>query len=155
MPSAAGVEFQPIPDADVPGDSPATRLRQMKSLTSKFASTMLGWRSDKSDRETLRLLPQPLYRYETSSSGKRFDGAVFAFVQGTDPESLLFIEAVRSAGTEHWEYAFVRQTSGELEGRYQDSVVWHQDRFPASDQPRGIHFTHTVPLPAVVRESLK
>ncbi len=154
-PATAGVEYRPVPDEEAPGSSPAIRLRQMKALAGKFSSTMLGWKSDKSDREPLRLLPQPLYRYETTATGSCFDGAVFAFVQGTDPEALLLMEAVRKGNIERWEYAFVRQTSGELEGRFQDAIVWHQDPYPISDQPQGTHFTHTVPLPVDVLESLK
>lgn len=154
-PVKPGVEFQPIPDAETPSATPVVRLRQMKSLASTFSSTMLGWKSDRSDREDLRLLPQPLYRYEVSPTGNRFDGAVFAFVQGTDPESLLLIEAVQNNGGARWEFAFVRQTSGELEGRHRDAVVWHADRYPPSDLPQGIHFTIPVPLPVDVAESLK
>ncbi len=154
-PTQPGVEFKPIPAAEPPGETPAVRLRQMKSLAAGFSSTMLGWRSDKSDREALRLLPQPLYRYEASPTGQRYDGAVFAFVQGTDPESLLLIEAVRHNDALVWEFAFVRQTSGELEGRHRETVVWHADRFPASNHPQGVHLTIPVPLPLDVRESLK
>ena len=58
---------------------------------------MLGWKADSTDREELRLLPKPLYRYEPKA-GPVIDGAVFAFVMGTDPESLLLIEAVKSGG---------------------------------------------------------
>ena len=47
----------------------------------------------RSTREALelRLLATPLYRYrDTSPEGS--DGALFAFVQGTDPEVLLLVE---------------------------------------------------------------
>lgn len=146
-PDAVGVEFQPVPDADAPADSPVARLRQMKSLAGDFASTMLGWKSDKSDREALRMLPQPLYRYESSTTSSRFDGAVFAFVQGTDPESLLLLEAVRRNGMERWEYAFVRQTSGELEGRYRGTVVCIRTRTPPRINRAA--FTSLIPLPCL------
>lgn len=134
-PAKPGLEFRPIPEADIPAATPSARLRQMKQLASQFTSTMLGWNADRSDRESLRLLPQPLYRYD-SKRPDVLDGAVFAFVQGTDPESLLLIEAFNADGANQWQYAFAPRTSGELEGRHQDIVVWHADRFPITTDPR-------------------
>lgn len=147
QPEKPGVQFQPIPDADAPAESPVARLRQMKTLASQFSSTMLGWRANNSDREPLRLLPQPLYRYE-SKRNDVLDGAVFAFVQGTDPESLLLIEAFRKDAGFEWQFAFARRTSGELEGRHKDKIVWHADRFPANNNPRSIHRALVRPLDA-------
>ncbi len=155
MPNKPGLAFQPVPKAEAPAESAPQRLRQMKMLSAEFSSTMLGWKADSSDREALRLLPQPLYRYEPAAGSSCVDGAVFAFVQGTDPESLLLLEAVKHEGALRWEFAFVRQTSGELEGRHRETVVWHADRFPVSDQSQGIHFTVAVPMPVEVLESLK
>ena len=143
-PKKPGVDFKPIPAAPVPADTTVARLRQMKSLASQFSSTMLGWRSDSTDRELLRLLPQPLYRYESQRSDI-LDGGVFAFVQGTDPESLLLIEAFKKGDSFEWQYSFVRRTSGELEGRFKDSVVWHSDRYPANDDPNSTYVTLSHP----------
>ncbi|MAG94065.1 MAG: hypothetical protein CMJ48_09980 [Planctomycetaceae bacterium] len=54
----------------------------------------------------LRRLSQPIYRYE-SDNANLLDGAMFAFVQGTDPEVFLLLEA-RSKGNNHqWEFALV------------------------------------------------
>jgi hypothetical protein len=146
-PAKHGVEFQPISSADAPDDSAVVRLRQMKTLASQFSSTMLGWRADKSDREELRKLPQPLYRYE-SSHRNVLDGAVFAFVQGTDPETLLLIEAFKITGKFEWQFAFARRTSGELEGRHNDKIVWHADRYPANDDPHSSHRVLSSPIDA-------
>ncbi len=152
-PEKVGLQFQSIPAADAPAEMPAARLRQMKTLASQFSSTMLGWRSDKSDREVLRLLPQPLYRYESKRSDV-LDGAVFAFVQGTDPESLLLIEAFKAGAGFEWQFAFVRRTSGELEGRHKDVIVWHADRFPPSNDPRSTHRSVGRPLDLTVFSDL-
>ncbi|HVW38265.1 MAG TPA: hypothetical protein VHB99_13210, partial [Pirellulales bacterium] len=104
----------------------------------------LGWRADDSDREELRLLPRPLYRYETdrheAAGGDVLDGAVFAFVMGTDPESLLLIESTKQGDAAKWQYAFVRRTSGELEGRHRGQVVWHAERFPETHDAQGPNF---------------
>lgn len=152
-PGKPGVQFQSVPAANAPAEMPVARLRQMKTLASQFSSTMLGWRADKSDREVLRLLPQPLYRYESKRSDV-LDGAVFAFVQGTDPESLLILEAFKQGAGFEWQFAFVRRTSGELEGRHKDNIVWHVDRFPDSNDPRSTHYSLGRPLDLSVQNEL-
>lgn len=144
-PEKPGVQFQAVPDADPPAENPAARLRQMKALAAQFSSTMLGWRADKGDREVLRLLPQPLYRYDSKRSDL-LDGAVFGFVQGTDPESLLLLEAFQNGKQFEWQFAFARRTSGELEARHKDKIVWHAERFPANGNPRSVHRVLSRPL---------
>ena len=152
QPQEPGVSFAPIPDAPLPEASPTQRLRQMKSLAEQFQSAMLGWKADNTDREELRLLPRPLYRYEAKEgvavNGSVLDGAVFAFVMGTDPESLLLIEAVRNGqGKASWQFAFARRTSGELEGRHKEKIVWHADRYPGSNNPAKPNFSVGQPIP--------
>lgn len=144
-PEKPGMQFQAVPDSDVPAENPVARLRQMKSMAAQFSSAMLGWREDKGDREELRLLPQPLYRYE-SKRPDILDGAVFAFVQGTDPETLLLLEAFKRGERFEWQFAFARRTSGELEGRYLGKSVWHADRFPPNENPQSTHRALTHPL---------
>ncbi len=98
-PASPGVEFNDIPGAPAPAGTPTARLRQMKGLTDRFKVTMTGWKPDKSDREELRLLPKPLYHDDLSEGSESdpgwIDAGVFAFVQGTDPEAILLLEAVR------------------------------------------------------------
>jgi hypothetical protein len=150
-PEKSGVEFAAIPGADEPAATPTARLRQLKALAEQFQSSMLGWKADSTDREELRLLPRPLYRYETKDGAADahgvFDGAVFAFVMGTDPESLLLIEAVKRGERATWDFAFARRTSGELEGRHKGSVVWHADRFPVMRDPNQPRFSIGQPIP--------
>lgn len=139
-PATPGVAFELIPDAPPPEKTRAARLRQLKRMSERFQSTMLGWKADSNDQERLRLLTNPLYRYEPES-GPVIDGAVFAFVQGTDPESLLLIELLEGDGHQRWEYAFARRTAGKLEGRLDDQVVWTAPLNPEYKDPRGPHFT--------------
>ncbi len=147
QPQEASVKFAPIPGAPEPAATAAQRLRQLKSLSEQFQSSMLGWKADNTDREELRLLPRPLYRYEPQG-GPVLDGAVFAFVMGTDPESLLLIEAVKDgAGAAAWQFAFARRTSGELEGRHLDKIVWHADRFPDTHDPAKPRYGLGQPIP--------
>ena len=130
------------------------KIDQMKEMVKSFSSTMLGWNANKTDRELLRLLPRPLYRYE-NTRGDIIDGSVFAFVQGTDPESLLLLEATKTRDKSKWEYAFVRRTSGELEGRFKDEVVWHAERHPDNTDIRSTYRSLSRPIPPDVLESIK
>jgi hypothetical protein len=50
--SSGGVEFRDVPDAPAPDDSPAMRLRQMKSLAERFTTTLMGWNADNGTRRT-------------------------------------------------------------------------------------------------------
>jgi hypothetical protein len=132
-PTVAGVRFQEVTDAPIPAETPVARLRQMKGLVQRFSATLTGWKSSESKHEELRLLPQPLYRYDLKAAETTHpelrDGAVFAFVQGTDPEALLLLEAVaagdRPAG---WQYAFARATSGGLEAQLDGKLVWRVEQ---------------------------
>ena len=127
-PASPGVEFNDIPGAPAPAGTPTARLRQMKGLTDRFKVTMTGWKPDKSDREELRLLPKPLYHDDLSEGSESdpgwIDAGVFAFVQGTDPEAILLLEAVRHGKGPRWQYAFARATASGLEARLDKTVVW-------------------------------
>lgn len=146
QPKESGVVFADIPDAPPPDATAAGRLRQLKMLAEQFQSTMLGWKPDDTDREELRLLPRPLYRYP-AGKGPVVDGAVFAFVMGTDPETLLLLEAVEEKGAAKWQYGFARRTSGKLEGRHRDKVVWSAARFPDTRDPLQPRFSAGTPIP--------
>lgn len=146
QPREPSVKFADIPGAPVPEATRAGRLRQLKVLSERFQATMLGWKADATDREELRLLPRPLYRYEPKA-GDIVDGAVFAFVMGTDPEVLLQLEVVKAGEKTTWQYAFTRRTSGKLEGRLDQSVVWSAEHFPVQNDPRRPHFCIGRPLP--------
>lgn len=150
QPQTSGLAFADLPGAAAPESTRPLRLRQMKSLAERFQATLLGWKADSSDREELRRLSRPLYRYEPKD-GPIVDGAVFGFVMGTDPEVLLLLEAVSNeaaAGARTWQYAFARRTSGELEGRLDAKVVWNAQRFPTQNDSRQPHFTLGTPIPA-------
>ncbi len=138
-PNVAGVEFKDVPDAPVPADTPVARLRQMKLLAERFKGTMTGWKGDNSDREELRLLPRPLFRYNLKdakeSSPTLLDGALFAFVMGTDPEIVMILEAVGRSEQAVWQYGFARATSGGLEAKLDGNVIWTAEKFPPNRVP--------------------
>lgn len=151
-PLTVGVNFKKVPETKTPAATLVARLREMKAIASRFEGTMMGWNSRDSDREMLRLLPRPLYRYEltadqtTTANSPAFDGGLFAFAMGTDPEIVSILEAVGEGDSASWEYACVRATSGALEMRLDDSVIWTAAKFPAQSE-RGPHFTIKQLLP--------
>jgi hypothetical protein len=116
----AGVEFSRFPDAAQPADSAVKRLTQMKYLARRIEC-----RLPEPDRksEELRLLPQPLYRYKTQREDL-VDGALFAFVQGTDPEVVVVLEAVRQDGKAEWRYALTRRTAHAVEADLDGKLNW-------------------------------
>jgi hypothetical protein len=153
-PGTPGVVFKDIPNAPAPAETPNARLRQMKLLTDRFAVTMTGWKPDKSDREDLRMLPKPLYRAEgrpaPASDSSWIDSGVFGYVQGTDPEAILLLEAVRHDGKPRWQYGFARATAAGLEGRLDKAIVWAVDFLegqPTSQKPQ-MTLRHPLPTAA-------
>jgi hypothetical protein len=144
-PRELGVAFADLPGAPAPADSRVARLRQMKALAARFHATMTGWKADDSDREELRLLPRPLYRYDLKESSKKshpglLDGALFAFVQGTDPEVVLILEAIETGDVARWQFGLSRATSGGLEASLEDRIVWTAAKFPETSSSTKPHF---------------
>lgn len=149
------VEFRPISSADAPAESRRRRRIQIKRLASEFGATMTGWKGDDSDREVLRMLPTPIHRYQDAPAAEAdlLDGAIFAFVKGTDPECVLLIEAHKYRGDYRWEFAFVRQTSGALEAHYKADTVWRVGKVIGRESdPLSGHLTLSGPLPAELIE---
>lgn len=137
QPEAAKVEFHPIiGDGKLAASSPARRLTQMRSLLGDFAAAMgLGPR-----RHELRALTQPIYRYGNQTD--IIDGAIFAFVQATDPELLLLLEARQEQQQPPtWHWAAARMCSWHLELKYQENVVWTADRWDRSPDDRQPYLT--------------
>jgi hypothetical protein len=123
------VVLTPLPGAPVPAGTPALRLRQMRDLIKDFS----GRQTDREnvDRD-MRLLTQPVYRYD-GTEGALVDGAMFAFVLGTDPEVSVLLEARRVAGALQWQYALARMNSVNLRVSYRGSEVWSVPTIPFRD----------------------
>jgi len=122
VPSRGGAVLSPVPQAVAPAESPTKRLRQMRALAKEFSAVAV----DGTHAEWhLRLLTQPLYRYE-SVDESLLDGALFAFVKGTDPDVFLLIEARQTADGHRWEYALIRFTgSVKLRVFHSGQEVWN------------------------------
>jgi hypothetical protein len=119
-PSRPGIEMKPIPEAPPPAKTSAGRLRQMRELAGEF--TGRETRRNDTERDT-RLLSQPLYRYDDHEE-PIIDGALFAFVQGTDPETFLLIEARRVEGGPRWHYGLARMNSVPMRISHRGKPVW-------------------------------
>jgi len=141
-----GVRFQVVPSGPKPEKSAAGRQRQMKSLAGQFRTTLMGWNAADTDREELRMLPRPVHQHE---EGGLVKNAIFAFVQGTDPEAFLLLE-VRSKAADseedpQWHFAMARRTSGWLETRYKEELVWKVERLHDYSDPKQPHFQYVHP----------
>jgi hypothetical protein len=111
-------EFRPLPVADAPrpAATPNLRMLQMRSLTRRFSASerQASWNDPARPRTELRLLSQPVYRYEDESEGV-IDGAVFLFVHGsTNAQIAMLLEAqVDEDGKGAWTTGFGRLNVGE------------------------------------------
>jgi hypothetical protein len=134
-PSEPGVVLRALPGAPKPAALPAQRLRQMRALAEEFKAEDNfgdnGW-------EVLRILPTPITRYG-KPGGTPEDGALFAFVEGTDPEVFLFLEARPSNGALEWQYALAPMTCWALKVERQGQGVWSLPR-RATDDPSKTFF---------------
>ncbi len=112
----------------------------MKGLARRFGAYQII--EPEMQREELRLLGQPLCRYSDGQASIR-DGAVFAFALGTNPESLLFIEARDDAhGVAEWHYGWARRgTKGSVHAFLDSEEVWTVPRLlKVTPQDPHVHF---------------
>jgi hypothetical protein len=120
-PKEGGVKFQSVDGAEPPAGDSQRRLEQLRALSRQFSAVL--W---KGGRSQLRMLTQPIHRYEPAS-GPVKDGAIFAFTNtefGTDPDALLLLEARHASDGPRWEFAFARFHYAEMSGNHRDQEVW-------------------------------
>jgi hypothetical protein len=119
-PSSTDLKFASIPKADPPAATEAARLIQMRNLMRRFSASEVA----KGIPAELRLLSRPIDRYSDSDNDIA-DGAIFAFVHGTNPELLVFIEAHHDG----WHYGDLRMAYAKLALRLDDAVVHNYEEF--------------------------
>jgi hypothetical protein len=117
-----GLHFSDLSDTPVPAQSERARLRQMRAIAREFSTELTDKRSGELVQRKLRLLDQPAYRYQDADDSL-LDGGLFAFVEGTDPEAWLLLEAVGGMGDRRWRFALARMNIDELRVRRGDVVV--------------------------------
>jgi hypothetical protein len=122
-PRAGGVEFREIPEAPAVAATEAGRSRQMRDLAKRFAARE-HWIGGNGQHYALRLLPHPIDRYSDESSGV-VDGAIFVHANGTNPEILLLIEALREGdGKARWSFAAAPLSRAEVRLKLGQKDVW-------------------------------
>jgi hypothetical protein len=119
-PARGGIELLDVEGAPDPADSERQRLTQMRNLAREFT----GWMKQDGDVTELRLLPQPIFRYQALGQDV-IDGALFALVwKGTDPDILLMLENREVRGKQRWQYALARFNWREMWVQRNDKEVW-------------------------------
>ncbi len=120
-PAQSDIEWKPVPGAPAPGKTAVARSAQIKDIAGRFAST--GHYRNGNVVE-LRLMGRPLHRYADPEAGL-IDGALSAFAEGTNPETMLLIECRSDKDQQQtWFYGFTRMSGGRLVARLDDTVVW-------------------------------
>jgi hypothetical protein len=144
-PSEPGVAFREAPAAPKPGETAAVRLRQMREVAGKFTATYTARHLDNKPFE-LRLLTQPVYRYETDDP--KADGAVFVFAQSTASVALLLLESRPTRDGPRWHYAFASLVSGPVTVRYGDKEIASVEKdYSRRDRTRPYLELHGQPVP--------
>lgn len=118
-----GVEFTPLTRGPKPASSPARRLVQMRALLRQFSATKID---REGQQQELRPLTQPVLRYQPEQSAV-VDGGLFVFVQGTDPEVWLMLEAHQRDGHRAWHFAAAPMNSVAFRLHRNGRQVWHVD----------------------------
>jgi hypothetical protein len=113
-----GITLEPFKDSPVPAKTAAARTTQIRNLARRFDCRLIG-----RGKEDLRLLPQPVYQGDLNGD-KLTDIALFAFVQGTDPEVILLLDAMEVAKSKEWRYALTRRSMLPLEADLDGKKVW-------------------------------
>lgn len=121
-----GLSFSPLSE-EPPATSKPRRLAQMRKIAARFTAHQF-WNPD-NQRFELRLLRQPVYRYDDDRKGI-IDGSIFGFMINVHPELLLVIEAIRENGQPTWRYAFVKIGSAEFHAKLGDKEVYESPRAP-------------------------
>jgi hypothetical protein len=122
----AGPAQKTVPEAPAPAESLQMRQRQARALSLRFSALELI-RAD-TEKVHLRLQPRPIHQYQDRAFGL-LDGAIFVFSNGTNPEVLLIVEAVKSDGADpHWRYALAPVSTAALEASLDGRVVWTAEK---------------------------
>jgi len=150
-PRKSGLEWIELKGLPEPNKSRTLRLTQMRRIAA-------GWRATgMKDEGDLRLLPQPLYRYPENIEGP-LDGAIFAFVLGTDPELFVVLEALaKTPGTTAgWRITPARLTGSPLTlMNDKEETLWSSPAWERYDRDQVYDFLWGMErrLPAIIDSS--
>lgn len=124
-PSPATAEYKVLSKVDDPAGQPSARLVQARAIARRFTASEDFRTTEQSapSRFELRLIPQPVYQYTSEKQGV-LSGAVFAFVNGTDPEVLLVLEGFRDGDKAGWRYLLAPMTCWAVAASWDGIPVW-------------------------------
>ncbi len=123
-----GAKFQPLKMIDPPADKPAARLTQARAISRRFTPSE-DFRiapSDPVSKFELRLVTQPVYQYQSEKLAVS-GGYVFAYVNGTDPEVMLILEAFADKSGPGWRYILCPMTCWGVAAKWDGETVWSVD----------------------------
>jgi hypothetical protein len=119
--------FRRLDDAPAAAASAGRRLIQMKEIAGQFSAAddfKISPNDAEPTRHSLRMLTTPIYRYNDAEAGLD-DGAVFAFVHGTDPEVFLVLESRGDKeGPAGWHFTLAPMTCWAVTVKHNDKQVW-------------------------------
>ncbi len=116
-------EWHETSDVATPAATRPLRLMQMRQIARQFSAY-----TDEPSRgvRELRLLPQPLYRYDESAQG--VDGGIFAYVVGNDPELLILVQCDVDKEPSVWRHRFVQSTQSTTVASAKDVEVYRYEK---------------------------
>jgi hypothetical protein len=126
-------------DGQPPAESSAARLQQMKAYAREFSGDETFFDGQRAE---LRLLAQPIHRYQDAAAGV-LDAAVFSFAHGTNPEILLFVEALKAESNSRgrWRYGVARMSSAEVRLRRGKDEVWSRAANTRGSAPTSSYYS--------------
>ena len=108
----SGIRPVVLPEAPAPATNPRQRLTQMRNIARRLEVKQIY----RGNPNSLRLMTQPVDRYEDRERGI-IDGAAFLFAHGTNPETLVLLECDQ----QRWQLGILRMSWAEafvvLDGR--------------------------------------
>jgi hypothetical protein len=96
----------------------------MRALAGEFTVEIIDTRNfSKGEDQRPRLLPKPLYRYDAQQT-KTLDGALYAFVLGTDPELLVLLECDTAKANPEWRFGVGQMNRYQICLKRKGETVW-------------------------------
>ncbi len=102
------------------GSSESRRLIQLRTIARDVSGNHY---SQEGVKRELRLMPQPLIRYQSEQDGI-IDGALFALSIGTDPEIVFQVEARKEGSNNRWYVVPFRSNFDKLDLSYRGKQIW-------------------------------
>lgn len=132
QPTQAPFAEKTLPAATVAASANARR-QQARQLARDFE--MAEYVGDDLQRTVLRLIPRQVHEYADEKAGL-LHGAIFVFANGTNPEVLLLLEAIKSEDGASWRFGCAPLSTAQLEARLGDRIEWESPHLVKYDFKR-------------------